>query len=827
MLASTRRAPQRRREPVYVCFLFLVLSLVFYWPIAFSGQILASYDLLVYFYPYRDYAAMALRGGELPLWNPYLFLGAPILANIQTAVLYPFNLLTTGLPAPQAVSLSIVVHVFLAGVFMYAFARTSLKLPPISAFASGAVFMFSGFISQQVGHPNQLNAAIWIPLLFLLLDITVRRGSLLAATGGGLIVAVQILAGHPQEVYLSLFALGLYSLFRGGQGAVAQLNATSKLRAALGAGLAPVATWVGMVLLGAGVAAVQLLPTAELAALSIRGGGLSYPEIVSFSLPPAEFLRGLLPAYGDYPFAEFISYVGFLPLALAILAATRWRSHAHTPFMVTLALISVLFALGEFGPLYPLLGGWLPGLDSFRVPARWLFVYTFAISCLAGIGLAYLERPRTGAIRQGNPLRTAIKRLGIIGAFTGAMILAFWLARGLLRLPQGPTPTLWAILTFLSSSAVFLSHPTSDLASARRALAAGIVAVILAELFFARSSLELQRTTPFAAYSTIPASVEKLLADKDSFRVLVMASPEAMLETAPELKVVPAKGLSPASKETLLEAIRYQTILAPNLSLNHRIAVVDGYDGGILPLSRYVEFKRLLLDGGRARPETVNQPDALLRNQLTTIPDTRLLGALGVKYVITDRNLQAATPELEPIYDGGVKVYRNLDFRPPYYLTHEYVVTSGPGETLSALAQGISDSVVLTKPPTSFDPPADGTPSHQDQLETLIQKPEARRLRATLSRPGFLVITEVITETLSPGWRAWVDGSPTEILPANYLFGAVVLDAGEHIVELRYQPDSFGLGWRITLGTLLLTAVLAAYSIITKSRKRPQKDIIP
>ncbi|MCS7001423.1 MAG: hypothetical protein NZ518_01100, partial [Dehalococcoidia bacterium] len=65
-----------------------------FWQIAFTGRILASYDLLTYFYPYREVVNQALREGRVPLWNPDIFFGAPLLANIQTAVFYPPHLLT-------------------------------------------------------------------------------------------------------------------------------------------------------------------------------------------------------------------------------------------------------------------------------------------------------------------------------------------------------------------------------------------------------------------------------------------------------------------------------------------------------------------------------------------------------------------------------------------------------------------------------------------------------------------------------------------------------------------------------------------------------------
>lgn len=81
----------------------------------FTNRVLATGDVLLYFYPYRDFAAAALRAGELPLWNPYVFLGAPFLANPQAAVLYPLHWPLAWLSVTQQVYWSAAVHAWIFG----------------------------------------------------------------------------------------------------------------------------------------------------------------------------------------------------------------------------------------------------------------------------------------------------------------------------------------------------------------------------------------------------------------------------------------------------------------------------------------------------------------------------------------------------------------------------------------------------------------------------------------------------------------------------------------------------------------------------------------
>ena len=91
----------------------IALAALATWPITFGGLAIARGDLLLYFYPLRDFAAQAVREGRLPLWNPYTFMGAPFLANSQAGFFYPLNLLLAWLPADRAVSWQIALHLSL------------------------------------------------------------------------------------------------------------------------------------------------------------------------------------------------------------------------------------------------------------------------------------------------------------------------------------------------------------------------------------------------------------------------------------------------------------------------------------------------------------------------------------------------------------------------------------------------------------------------------------------------------------------------------------------------------------------------------------------
>ena len=80
------------------------------WKLVFTNLILARGDTLFYIYPYWEHRARAFLSGQIPLWNPYIFMGSPFLANPQAGVLYPLNWLLTPFSTTNTVKITIITH---------------------------------------------------------------------------------------------------------------------------------------------------------------------------------------------------------------------------------------------------------------------------------------------------------------------------------------------------------------------------------------------------------------------------------------------------------------------------------------------------------------------------------------------------------------------------------------------------------------------------------------------------------------------------------------------------------------------------------------------
>ena len=412
----------------------LVLALfvlLLYYPLLFTNRVLASGDALLYFYPYRDYVAAALRAGQLPFWNPYLFAGAPLLANPQAAVLYPLHWPLIWLPVTAQVYWSAALHTWLLAMGGYALLR-AWGASAWAGLVTALVLAGSGFVGGLLGHINQLNAAAWLPwaALFLVLPPPavgenqampwwprlVGRG-----IGFGLATALMLLAGHTQSAYINLFGLGLWCLapiltwlwerFRA-RSRHPSVPVPASVRLSVHT-VAPLLIYSSGVLLALLLSAAQLLPTLELSQLGIRSSGLSYLDATSFSLKPWQLGWTLLPSYGlvslqtvfDTPaYTEFVAYIGLTGLLLAGYGAWRGRGPART-FGLLMVGLGLLLALGRWNPLYFVLHQVVPGFDLFRVPARWLMLYTLGAAVLAGLGWDVL-RVACCVLRADNPRNT-------------------------------------------------------------------------------------------------------------------------------------------------------------------------------------------------------------------------------------------------------------------------------------------------------------------------------------------------------------------------------------------------------------------------------------
>ncbi|MER2599966.1 MAG: hypothetical protein ABTQ73_10645 [Caldilineales bacterium] len=642
MPAKPTRTTQALRWLLVAAGLAAAVLLV-YAPLLLTNRVQGAGDAFTYFTPYRAFANAALRAGHLPLWNPYLFMGVPFLANPQSAVFYPLHWPWIGLDAAASLKASLALHLWLTALGSAVYVRRVARLGWAAALTAAFVWSLSGYLGARAGQINQISVAAWLPWLLTLSAFTAPRPgrrfngvawAVLAAALG-----LHLLAGHSQSSFIVLMGLLLAAIWPLLAALSSQIaarrrgNPVAFARAEAGAALQHTVLLLAAIGASAALAALQLLPTLELSALSIRSGGLSWREAVAFSLEPRGLLLTLLPSYGENlaarfatpAFGEYVGYIGVIALLLAawgLLTARRGRLSGPRGVALAFTVIGAGLALGAYNPLYLLLVRFVPGFDLFRAPARWLMLYTFGVSVLAAYGIEALA---------ARPMRLSWPRGQRVGWVAAALLLS-----ALLVVQQWPGPRtwlLWLAAALVVAAAVRLPQPLA----LRRGL---LLAALLAELALAANVLDHRHPTAPQAVAGLRNAPAVLLAARQAAeaaghlpgRFLSLSGITYDPGDQAELEQIFAPWLSEQGFYDLLVAVKQQEIVAPNLPMLWGLPAADGYDGGVLPLRRTVDVQSLLIP-----PDAVAE-DGRLREQLAAVPATRWLKLLGVTHVLTDKS---------------------------------------------------------------------------------------------------------------------------------------------------------------------------------------------
>jgi hypothetical protein len=396
------RAPGRwRRGDVWAVAILIALpALIFGLPALLGHPVLPGDDLTQNF-PLRVLAGREIRGGHLPLYDPYIWSGAPLLAGWNAGAAYPLTFLFAVLPPAAAWAINMIITWAVAGLGMFCFLR-ALRLGSLPGLLGGLSFAFAGAMSAQVSHFGLVAGMSWVPVALLsVMRLSETRsmpsrlrwtGVLAGATG------LVILAGEPRAVDDACVTIVIYAAWR-----VVRLGRRWRPAAiSIAAGGA----------VGACLGAVQWLPGLAAVATSQRGTA-SMALFESGSLPAKWLLLMLVPDllggsgsfgqpsfFASYNLTEVTDYVGILPLVAAAVLLGRVRLRRRPPEWLVwhvIALVGVLLALGGRTPLGHLLIH-VPLFGDQRLQSRNILVTDLALAVL----LAYWA---------SNPLSEKSRRL--------------------------------------------------------------------------------------------------------------------------------------------------------------------------------------------------------------------------------------------------------------------------------------------------------------------------------------------------------------------------------------------------------------------------------
>jgi hypothetical protein len=396
--------PSRSRWQPFVVLTAFVIALLC--PLILQGRALYWGDLILYFYPNQELVRESLLQGKIPLWNPYIMCGQPLVGNPQTWIFYPSTVLLYLSPVWFYYTLNSLLHLLLCSLGMYLFLRR-LSGDRLCAILGSLVFTGSAFMMARLQFPTMVQTSAYLPFLLILVDRMIDRPHIGYAALLALVVALMLLAAHPQMAYMSLLGGIVYALTR------LMLIRKERRRASFS-----FFSMTFALILGALAASVQILPILQLFVLSTREA-LTWTTANRFVFRPGHLINFLVPNYYGNPstgsyFApgnvwEACVYIGLPPLLLAIYTAIRHIRRPAVLFFTLFGGISLWLAMGRFGGLYWFAFYLVPGLKSFHDPARFTYLTTFSLAVLAAIGLRQMrERGVANHWRVGIVLLSAL-----------------------------------------------------------------------------------------------------------------------------------------------------------------------------------------------------------------------------------------------------------------------------------------------------------------------------------------------------------------------------------------------------------------------------------
>lgn len=748
---------QRLRSYDFIAVVLLTLSaFAFMWAALWpeEGRMLYGFDVERLFYPFGDFMFAALRDGQLPLWNPYIFLGFPQFAEPQLALFYPFTWPMAWLPAAIAFPLQYALHFAWAAVGGYVLIRR-LGGQWSGALLGGFALAYALTMTVRifVGHMPHLMTLAWIPWCLIAAHWAVEKRSWAATIVAGLPLGLAFLIGYIPYWILLVPAVSIFMAW------LAFLSWQEGDRKGTAVILGQLVI-IGLV--GAALAAVQLLPTIEFTSLSSRVTG-RYNFADSYPIDFAYLLTVLMPdIYGaprgtvelwlqNLPGAiywEWAVYIGVLPLILAGLAWVNGRKQWR--FWLILGVLGVLAALGDKGAFHRLLFDFVPGMNWFRFASRPAYFFSLGIAVLAGLMFDHwfnLPAERHKAI--ATQLKTLLKWFVPVGLI---LIIA---------------AVLWQAAQAGETEIAIVGAITGQMV---RFLLLAVASLSLLIWGYGRPRWQIT----FLALAILAVDLwgvgNKFISD---------------VRQEPELGWVMADIVLPENREEYRVSTK---ALSENSGYFYGFYSEHGYDGFMLE-----------------RSEVMYE---------LSIADARVARLLSTAYMLHGPwwEMPITAPGWELLTaPAGVTIYARDDYGPRTFIVHDVLGAADEEDSLRLMAMPELDftktAVVETMPDTQCDI-GEADPALSEATIS-VYEPERVVIQANAAAGGWLVLNDLYY----PGWQVTVDGQPMPLQVTNYALRGVCVPAGASEVIFTFQPTILRYGAIISaLATLLL--LVAAFMVV-------------
>lgn len=770
------------RQPYLVIGVFLVLTLVLFGDFLFSNGMLYGSDTIpsgIFFRGlYRDHVREFY---SMPMWDRYILGGLPFVDAMHGDTFYPTAILQFLLPLHRALGYKLILHVFLAGVGMHLFLQV-LGLRRSAALLGSLSYMFAPTFVTFVfaGHDAKMYAIALLPFQFYFLERGFRERSLNCFLLLGGVTGLSILSSHNQMAYFALWGVGLYFLYHFYFLIRESKNEAQEPFKEIG----KMGLFFGIALVTAlAIGAVQLLPSyTYVQNYSVRGTAekTSFEHATSYSLHPEEIASLIVPEFGGYtnkggttywgrnPLKYNSEYAGIVPLVFAAIALALRRDR-RVWFFLGGGILALAYALTYHTPLFRICYEILPGVKNFRSQGMIAFLYAFCLCTLGAMGLHQIQEPEKA--QQKQHVFRILRITGMIALIGGVLGVVF--TRSLLDLWQG---IFYRDITVEKRQILDMAYPgiqtgfTICLAVAlvgvglawakvkgrisELALILGLGGIILLDTWrIDRQFIQIVAPEAQPGFRTneLITTLQQRQKQEGPFRVLDLTNPQ---------------------------------LYYPNELGAHQIETVDGFHDN--ELQWYRRFR------GERDEHLIRGLSLGADGQLKGAETNAFLNLLNVRYILYR-------------FGNQVQFFSNPGSLNRAFIASSYEVLRSPSKILERLSGQSSDfdKVVLLEenPHWGEIPSGEGAAG---TVQSLQYVGDQAKVVVQMKRRGILVLCD----NYFPYWKATDNGREIPVVRAYSTFRALLIEAGDHEIQLTYDSTPYHRGKWISLFSILGISII-------------------
>jgi hypothetical protein len=226
---------------------------------------------------------------------------------------------------------------------------------------------------------------------------------------------------------------------------------------------------------------------------------------------------------------------------------------------------------------------------------------------------------------------------------------------------------------------------------------------------------------------------------------------------------------------------------------------LGGYHGA--KMKRYNELYSYAIEPEiqlfREKAKTIESLDSLT----ALMP---VVNMLNTKYLIYDLN---SPPLVNPHALGNAWLVKEIKF------------VTNANEEISSLDKFDPKSTAIVN--KNFEKALNGykSGSGEGQIKLTEYQPNDLKYEATVnSGPQLAVFSEIY---YPKGWKSFIDGKETEHIQVNYVLRGMIIPAGNHQIEFKFEPASYYTGNKVSLASsiLLLLAIAGYFVYLFKFKK--------